>query len=58
MTNVPQDIRDMWKDVYVLFDSHYNMPNTPESWKAFWEKTHEIQQKYNNPQLGTLMIIV
>ena len=58
MTNVPQDIRDMWKDVYVLFDSHYNMPNTPESWKAFWEKTQEIQQKYNNPHLGTLMIVV
>lgn len=58
MTNVPQDIREMWADVYRLFDSHYNMPNTAEAWKAFWDKAEEIRQKYNNPHLGVLLMTV
>ena len=58
MTNVPQDLRDMWKDVYVLFDSHYNMPNNAESWQAFWEKAESIRQKHTNPHTGVLIMVV
>ena len=46
MTNVPEEIRDMWKDVYVFFDSHYLMPNTIVSWSEFWKQAGQIVGKY------------
>ena len=58
MTNVPQELRDMWADVYRLFDSHYNMKNTPEAWKEYWDRVAEINDKYKNPHLIGLTIIV
>lgn len=58
MTNVPQDIRDMWADVYRLFDMNYNIPNTAEAWKKFWDQAAEIQEKHNNPHLLGLIMIV
>ena len=59
MTNVPQNIRDMWTDIYVLFDTHYNMKNDAESWKKFWERTAEIREKHKDiPGVGNLILIV
>lgn len=47
MTNVPQNLRDMWADAYRLFDLNYNIQNTPEAWKKFWEDAQEIAAKYH-----------
>lgn len=58
MTNVPQDIRDMWADVYRLFDLHYNMDNTAEAWQKFWKQAEEIQAKYDNPHLLGMVMVV
>ena len=58
MTNVPQELRDLWADVYRLFDLNYNMKNDAESWRKFWEQADQIKQKYDNPHLGTLLIVV
>ena len=33
-TNVPQEIRDLWTDAYVLFDSHYMMEDTQDNWEG------------------------
>ena len=57
VTNVPQDLRNMWTDIYVLFDVHYNMPNTAEAWLKFWERAEEIRQKHNCPHVGALILI-
>lgn len=46
MTNVPNDIREMWSDVYVLFDTHYLMPNTTEAWSEYWERCADLCIKY------------
>lgn len=46
MTNVPDTIREMWADLYRLFDSHYLMPNTPDAWNAYWDKAKDIYEKY------------
>lgn len=46
MTNVPNAIREMWSDVYVLFDTHYLMPNTTEAWSEYWERCADLCIKY------------
>ena len=46
MTNVPNNIREMWADVYKLFDINYKMPNTKEAWEQFWKQGVEIVEKY------------
>ena len=47
MTNVPDYIREMWKDVYVLFDTHYNMDtDSTDAWQEFWDEAMKINQKY------------
>ena len=58
MTNVPNNIREMWKDIYCLFDVNYNMQNTPEAWKSFWDQAAKIQEKYDEPHLLGLIVIV
>ena len=47
MTNVPDKIRDMWKDVYILFDSHFLMDTSDQNvWNAFWAEATKINEKY------------
>ena len=58
MTNVPKEIREMWADVYRLFDMNYNMNNDAESWKNFWEQANQINDKHNNRYLMALVVIV
>lgn len=48
MTNVPQNLRDLWSDIYILFDRNYLMPNTQEAWDSFWKQAMQIQSKYEN----------
>ena len=47
MTNVPQNLRDLWKDIYVLFDKNYLMKNDKKSWDSFWKQATEIGNKYD-----------
>lgn len=58
MTNVPNDIREMWADVYRLFDLNYNMKNDAESWQKFWEQAEQLNKKHNNYYLMALVMIV
>lgn len=58
MTNVPNDIREMWADVYRLFDVNYNMTNDAESWKKFWDQAEQLNKKHNNYYLMALVMIV
>lgn len=49
MTNVPDDIREMWKDVYVLFDTHFLMDaNNQDEWNAFWDEAMKVNEKHMN----------
>ena len=51
MTNVPEKIREMWADVYKLFDINYRMQNDMESWNRFWKQATEIWNKYGSTQI-------
>lgn len=59
MTNVPQRIRDLWTDMYVLFDRNYLMPNTREAWDSFWKQAGAVGEKYKGcPYLAKMFDIV
>lgn len=48
MTNVPENIRAAWKEVYVLFDTHYMMDNTEDAWNEFWKQAKGIMAKHQD----------
>lgn len=59
MTNVPNDLRDMWTDLYKLFDIHYRMENTVEEWGKFLNHAKEVWEKHNrNERLMSMINIV
>lgn len=46
-TNVPENIREMWRDVYILFDTHFLMDtDDQDAWSAFWAEAVKINEKY------------
>ena len=52
MTNVPDNIREMWKEMYILFDTHFLMDvNDQENWKDYWGKAVEMIKKYDIPNM-------
>lgn len=57
MTNVPDNIRALWKDIYVLFDTHWNMDNTAKAWEEFWEKAKEIYGKIPDDEFRDNVVI-
>lgn len=58
ITNVPDNLREMWADIYKLYDINYNMKNTGEDWKKFWDQATELLHKHNNWESGVLVNIV
>jgi hypothetical protein len=58
MTNVPDELREVWKEIYVLFDTHYQMPNTAEAWDGFWKEAEAIMNKHEDMHLLELVIAV
>ena len=43
MTNVPDKIRQIWTDLYKLFDLHFKMDIHSEAdWKSYWEDGQKI----------------
>lgn len=46
MTNVPQDIREIWTDLYKLFDVHFKMDvHSVSDWTKFWNDGSAIWEK-------------
>ena len=58
MTNVPDALREVWKEIYVLFDTHYRMPNTEAAWNEFWEQGKAIMDRHKELHLLELVIAV
>ena len=46
MTNVPENIRSAWADVYKLFDANYNMDGSNASWIMYWHQAVKLIDKY------------
>ena len=46
MTNVPDDIRTLWTDLYKLFDVHFKMDiHSITDWNAYWADAQKIWEK-------------
>lgn len=59
MTNVPDDIRAMWTDIYKLFDINYKMKNDIDSWNNFWKQAEEIINNHKrNARVQALVVVV
>lgn len=60
MTNVPDRIREFWKEVYVLFDRHYLMDvSVDKNWEDFWMEACEIVKKFDDiPSVIDLLSVV
>ena len=48
MTNVPENIRQCWKELYILFDTNYNMDGSEEAWIQYWKQAKAIVMKYGD----------
>lgn len=59
MTNVPDNVREAWKDLYILFDENYNMDGSQEAWEAYWNQASQLIIKHgdNVPMLKILEAI-
>lgn len=57
MTNLPDNLREMWADIYRLYDRNYNMENTKEAWNAFWEQAKAIQDKYGQVSFRLVVVV-
>ena len=46
MTNVPEDIRAFWTELYKLFDVHFRMDTgSQEAWDSFWKDANALWEK-------------
>ncbi|MBP5442259.1 MAG: hypothetical protein J6Y60_03380 [Treponema sp.] len=48
MTNVPDYIREAWKDIYILFDSNFAMDGSEDAWEKFWLAGCELIKKHGD----------
>ena len=48
MTNVPDKIRDAWKDLYILFDTNFNIDGSDKAWEKYWNQATELIKKYGD----------
>lgn len=47
-TNVPDDLRSVWTDLYVLFDNHFLMDlDSQEAWEKYWTDVQALIEKWH-----------
>ena len=51
MTNVPDENRELWTDLYKFYDIHYLMGNTAEDWSTFWDDAEQIYKRHDGKPL-------
>jgi len=58
-TNVPNEVRSLWTDVYKVFDKHYQMDISDEkAWTAFWGDVIPLWEKYGKTDEITRLLTV
>ena len=50
MTNVPNNLREMWADFYRLFDMYYLLKNTEAEWNQYWAAAVSLYNKYGKSE--------
>lgn len=54
MTNVPDELRQVWKEIYIVFDKNYLMDTSKqESWNKYWDDATEVLK--NHPEVPCLI---
>ena len=57
MTNVPDDVREIWTDLYKLFDLNFNMNvSSAEDWTKYWNQGSAIWEKSNRNRFVLALI--
>jgi hypothetical protein len=57
MTNVPEQVRNLWTEVYTLFDLNYNIDiHNADDWKTFHKESERIYCKYGKNK-GVLALL-
>ena len=51
VAKLPQDLRDIWTDLYSLHANFNGMGNSVEDWTAFWKTAASIVGKHNDNKL-------
>ena len=54
---LPQELRDIWTDMYSLHANFNAMGNTVEEWTTFWKTTVSIIKKHNDNKLAQELAI-
>lgn len=49
---LPQNLRDIWTDMYSLHANFNDMGNTVEEWTAYWKTAVSIVKKHNDNKLA------
>jgi len=55
MTNLPNDLREMWADIYRAFDECYGIANKDERWERFHELITRVKEKHNYNAMSILI---
>ena len=59
MTNVPDPVREIWTEMYKLFDRYYKMENEVGDWKKFWDEVEELYRKHGkNVRIRDMALVV
>ena len=54
---LPQNLRDIWADMYALHANFDGMGNSVEDWTAFWKTSASIIGKHNENKLCTELVL-
>lgn len=54
---LPQDLRDIWTDMYSLHANFNAMGNSVEEWTAFWKTSVSIMKKHNDNKLAQELVL-
>lgn len=54
---LPQNLRDIWADMYALHANFNDMGNSVEDWTAFWKTAASIMGKHNENKLCMEVVV-
>ena len=54
---LPQELRDIWTDLYTLHTNFADMGNSVEDWAAFWKTSVSIIHKHGDSKLAEELVM-
>lgn len=54
---LPQELRDIWTDLYALHATFNGMGNTVDDWTTFWKTAVSVIRKHNDSKLAEELVM-